>query len=503
MSNNFGDQAFSTSNNRNIVSKQRDGVGGVAPMFSGSDYPSWVGSTGLPLSSAASQARRGARNQTVGYRLTRKLSTDSLLDYKTYQMEEPAVFGGALGLESSAQRLNDSRLSKAGAVRRVAAGGSVQYTHSGGGLHGGPGGLQYNHYSGMHGGVLPTSTMTLSRAQQHLLSRASSAGPAGSPGGPSGMVSSGGNGIQPPKASTAVPSFTTNASSSSRVRNLQLSRVPLMIQTETFQPFQPEPIGASSVDKAATGGDQLGGGVAGGVGIITGLMLAHIYCGHGLKSSRTALRDLYCVIDVDATNKARTMIRTGAINFDWDEEFDVELDDARRMSFLVYSWDPHTRHRLCFSAMLPLAGLVRRAAHHRLAIRLEPKGILYVELDYREPSVTFRRLPSALRNALFGVNLKELVQRERSGSNVPLLMQRCVGEVERRGLDQVGIYRLCGSARRKQQLREEFERNVLTADLTVEAVTDVNVITGRPIVFDDLVTDSCINGSVYVQIMRF
>ena len=278
-----------------------------------------------------------------------------------------------------------------------------------------------------------------------------------------------GRGLPPGGKAQTQPSFTANASSSSRVRSLQLSRLPLKIQTETFQPCQSE--GLSAAAPADKGTDPNSS--------VKGSMLVHIYCGHGLKSSRTALRDLYCVLDVDSVNKARTMIRTGAINFDWDEEFEVELEDgARKMSFLVYSWDPHTRHRLCFSGALILLSVVRRGAHHRLALRLEPKGILYVEMDYRDPLVTFRRLPSALRNALFGVNLKELVQRERSGSNVPLLLQRCVGEVERRGVEQAGIYRLCGSARRKQQLKEELEANVM-ADLSPDAVSDINVITGQ------------------------
>ena len=235
----------------------------------------------------------------------------------------------------------------------------------------------------------------------------------------------------------------------------------MKIQPETFH-LCPSGEGAAS-DEDAPG--------------LSGLLFVRVFCGHGLKSSRTALRDLYCVIEVNATNKARTMIRTGAINFDWDEEFEIDIEDARRLAFLVYSWDPHTRHTLCFTGVLALVSVLRQAKYQRLALRLEPKGTLYVELNYTESSVALLRKPSIRRNGVFGVDLKALVHRENSGYGVPIVVVRCVEEVERRGLDHVGLYRLCGSSRRKQQLKEEVERNAQAADLSVDAVTDVNVIT--------------------------
>lgn len=51
-------------------------------------------------------------------------------------------------------------------------------------------------------------------------------------------------------------------------------------------------------------------------------------------------------------------------------------------------------------------------------------------------------------------------------------------EIERRGLDIIGLYRLCGSATKKRILREAFERNSRSVDLTPDNVPDINVITG-------------------------
>lgn len=62
---------------------------------------------------------------------------------------------------------------------------------------------------------------------------------------------------------------------------------------------------------------------------------------------------------------------------------------------------------------------------------------------------------------------------------MPLIVQRCIEEIERRGLDIIGLYRLCGSATKKQALREAFERSPRSVDLSAENVPDINVITGK------------------------
>ena len=65
-----------------------------------------------------------------------------------------------------------------------------------------------------------------------------------------------------------------------------------------------------------------------------------------------------------------------------------------------------------------------------------------------------------------------------SAQQIPIIIRRCVEEIERRGLDIIGLYRLCGSATKKRILREAFERNSRSVDLTPDNVPDINVITG-------------------------
>ncbi len=54
---------------------------------------------------------------------------------------------------------------------------------------------------------------------------------------------------------------------------------------------------------------------------LSGLLNLHLLSGRGLRTGGRArrIRDLYCVVEVDHIHKARTVVRSGGFNFDWDE----------------------------------------------------------------------------------------------------------------------------------------------------------------------------------------
>ncbi|OPJ84849.1 macrophage mannose receptor 1-like [Patagioenas fasciata monilis] len=151
--------------------------------------------------------------------------------------------------------------------------------------------------------------------------------------------------------------------------------------------------------------------------------------------------------------------------------------------------------------------------YHRtqqLAVRLQPRGILYTKLTLvrqnpqpgaphppfgseppnfgSEPPIFgseprgFGSEPRVFGSEprVFGVELRRLVERENSPTKVPLLIQKCVAEIERRGLKVVGLYRLCGSAAVKKELRDAFERDSAAVTLSERRYPDINVVTGCP-----------------------
>ncbi|XP_063988944.1 rho GTPase-activating protein 100F isoform X2 [Diachasmimorpha longicaudata] len=252
---------------------------------------------------------------------------------------------------------------------------------------------------------------------------------------------------------------------------------------------------------------------------VSGLLWVHLLAGRGLRSTTSSSaattpstpsgqpslgscgsRDLYCVLECDRVHKARTVVRTGDLMFDWDETFELDLVGNRQLDLLVYSWDPQHRHKLCYKGSVHLATLLKESPVHQLALKVEPRGTIYLRLRYTGAHQTFKRrglpvISLATRVApLFGVDLDTVVSRESKtggvpggvstalamagAQNVPIIVWRCVEEVERRGLDIIGLYRLCGSATKKRILREAFERNARSVDLSPDNVPDINVITG-------------------------
>lgn len=95
---------------------------------------------------------------------------------------------------------------------------------------------------------------------------------------------------------------------------------------------------------------------------------------------------------------------------------------------------------------------------HQLALKIEPRGTLYLRLKYTDPQTTFQRKPCQQHilarpgakpihtGGLFGASLESVVNRENitvggmasAQNNVPLIIKRCVEEIERRGLDIIG-----------------------------------------------------------------
>lgn len=63
----------------------------------------------------------------------------------------------------------------------------------------------------------------------------------------------------------------------------------------------------------------------------------------------------------------------------------------------------------------------------------------------------------------------DLDRRERS--KVPLIVRQCVEEIERRGMEEVGIYRVSGVATDIQALKAAFDSSEFTSNLLLKHIT--------------------------------
>uniref|UniRef100_A0A3Q2VHH0 Rho GTPase-activating protein SYDE1 n=1 Tax=Haplochromis burtoni TaxID=8153 RepID=A0A3Q2VHH0_HAPBU len=189
---------------------------------------------------------------------------------------------------------------------------------------------------------------------------------------------------------------------------------------------------------------------------VTGLLTVHLL---GLEEMKT----IFLVIQIDGVTRARTallMLRGSALPL--NHTFHLELERARQLRIVVLTpgntTKPHSASQGCVhSHSRYLVGLL----HHQCLLQCSvPNG------DASTPS------------SVFGVELHHLVEKEGSATPVPLLIQKTVAEIERRGLKVVGLYRLCGSAAVKKELRDWFERNSSAVCLSEDLYPDINVITG-------------------------
>ncbi|CAN9500990.1 unnamed protein product [Ophioblennius macclurei] len=216
---------------------------------------------------------------------------------------------------------------------------------------------------------------------------------------------------------------------------------------------------------------------------ISGLMSLHFYGAEDLKPPRVDSRDVYCAIQVDSVNKARTALLTCRTAFlDMDHTFNIELENAQHLKLVVFSWEPTPRrNRVCCHGTVVLPALFRVTRCHQLAVKLEPRGLIYVKLGLMEQwqnSLDGGGPDGGREPQVFGVEAWRVVERENAGSVVPLLISKCINEIEKRGCQVVGLYRLCGSAAVKKELREAFERDSHGVELCENTYPDINVITG-------------------------
>ena len=170
---------------------------------------------------------------------------------------------------------------------------------------------------------------------------------------------------------------------------------------------------------------------------ISGLMSLHFYGAEDLKPPRVDSRDVYCAIQVDSVNKARTALLTCRTAFlGMDHTFNIELENAQHLKLVVFSWEPTPKkNRVCCHGTVSLPALFRVTRSHQLAVKLEPRGLIYVKLNLMEQwQNSLDGGPDRDREPqVFGVEAWRVVEKEASGLSVPLLINKCITEIEKRG----------------------------------------------------------------------
>ncbi|XP_003371705.1 putative Rho GTPase-activating protein syd-1 [Trichinella spiralis] len=213
----------------------------------------------------------------------------------------------------------------------------------------------------------------------------------------------------------------------------------------------------------------------------TGLLVIQIFEGRSLRVSND-MEELYCVIEVDCEHRARTEVKNQAMKFQWRESFEIDVWESKIIDLYIYSWHPQFRHKLRHRGSLQLldsfllSSLMDSKAQS-FALNLEPRGQLFIRLGFLSMLLMYRRQLALRPSAYWGIPLSILVEREATDYEVPILLVNLLQEIERRGLNSMGLYVLSGSVEKKMAIINEIENNPLNVDLSPEFVPDINVLT--------------------------
>eukprot|EP00794_Sanderia_malayensis_P007966 gene7966-8824_t len=211
----------------------------------------------------------------------------------------------------------------------------------------------------------------------------------------------------------------------------------------------------------------------------SGMLAVNIVNIEDMQTKSPKEKKCYCTIEIDDEFKASTTKKKlDASNniIQIDEQFDIEISHASEFTLYIFTIGSSKQHSLASSGVIFLERLLTKATSHCLALQLENTGIIYISLDFTEAVKYLKRAPSNRKSGVFGFNIASTLDEERN--TIPIIVRKCVEEIECRGMHIVGLYRISGNARKKKLLKAEFDQDSSAVDVSAESGVDCNVLTG-------------------------
>ena len=212
---------------------------------------------------------------------------------------------------------------------------------------------------------------------------------------------------------------------------------------------------------------------------VSGMVSLHIIKATNLQFADKKLlekkKKVYCAVEVDFERKAFTSSKRASKTLTWDEMFEVEIQHGREVCLSCFTSN-HEFDKPVAKVSFNLSPFVRCGKQHKVVFRMHPQGAIHLEMEFTEMRTLLKRAPSDRKSGVFGFQLNVTSRNE--NASVPLIVRKCVEEIEKRGLTSQGLYRISGNARRKKQLHAQFDEDSTAVDLSEESYPDINVIAG-------------------------
>uniref|UniRef100_A0A673ZRQ9 BCR activator of RhoGEF and GTPase n=1 Tax=Salmo trutta TaxID=8032 RepID=A0A673ZRQ9_SALTR len=216
-----------------------------------------------------------------------------------------------------------------------------------------------------------------------------------------------------------------------------------------------------------------------------GFLNVIVHSASGLQQSL----NLYCTLEVDSfgyfVNKAKTRVYRDSTEPKWNEEFEIELEGSQTLRLLCYEKcynkakqnkeDGESTDRIMAKGQIQLDPQTLQSKDWQRTV-ITMNGIeVKLSMKFTSREFSLKRMPSRKQSGVFGVKISVVTKRERS--KVPLIVKQCVEEIERRGMEEVGIYRVSGVATDIQALKGAFDANNKDVSVMMSEM-DVNAIAG-------------------------
>lgn len=121
---------------------------------------------------------------------------------------------------------------------------------------------------------------------------------------------------------------------------------------------------------------------------------------------------------------------------------------------------------------------------------------IQISMKFLSPKKTITRRRTRNRNDIFGGNLADLLQREKT--SIPRILKDCVEVIETRGIDEVGIYRVSSVVSEVQKMKDLYSKSTrFLFDLIIFRWKFFNFIT-----FEQILTQLILSLSKKVHIYQ-
>jgi len=207
------------------------------------------------------------------------------------------------------------------------------------------------------------------------------------------------------------------------------------------------------------------------------LLIGDLHLSVGSLGGLTRPTACFVVVEVDSYGhyfrKAKTRMITDSMEPAWNDEFIIELEGSENLRLLVYEETASGLH-LRGRAVLELsrAWLGPHYAEQRVAMA---DVVLSCKMKFAAFEETIRRVPTSKPAGLFKTPITQTTKKEKRA--VPFIITSAVREVERRGIAEVGIYRVNGSAVDMGRLKRAYESNPYEAEQLLKEC-DIHAVAG-------------------------